>query len=130
MAFRFVVCQISRRRPSTCIPDLKQVQIIVSEEIGCFGMKRRRVDDGSKLDPGRFDVACVPPRLSDSATPDPRLIPSPLAEGVLESDIRASCELGDCVGHACEAADHAVLGDVVGWYVCSGRQFGLQQADS
>jgi hypothetical protein len=126
MAFRFVVCQVTRRSASTSVPDLKQVQIIVSEEVGCFGMKRRRVDDGGKFSPPRFDVACIPPRLSDPAAPDPRLVPSPLAEGILESDIRASRELGDGVGHACEAADHAVLGDVVGWYVCSGRQFGLQ----
>jgi hypothetical protein len=44
----------------------------------------------------------------------------------LESDVGASRELGDGVGHAREAADHAVLGDVVGGYVCLGRQFGSQ----
>jgi hypothetical protein len=126
MALRFIVGQITRRRPSTSIPDLEQVQIVVSEEVGCLGMKRCRVDDSSKLSPVRFDVTCVSPRLSDSAAPDPGLVPSPLAEGVLEGDIRESCELSDCVGHACEAPDHAVLGDVVGWYVCLGRQSGLQ----
>lgn len=117
MALRLIIRQVSWRITLASISYFEQVQIVVAEEVGCFRMKGGRVDDCSQLGPPRLDVAGVAPRLGYPATPDPGLVPSPLAEGVLESDIGASGELGDGVGHSCEAADHAVLGDVVGWYV-------------
>lgn len=121
MALRFIEGQIPWRCALVGIANFQQIQIIVAKEVGSLGVKRCCVDDGGKCSPRWPDIARVTPRLSDSPAPDEGLVPSPLGEGVLEGDVCARGKLGDGVGHACEAPDHAVLGDVVGrdvWVGC------------
>lgn len=118
VALCFVEGQITRWSALSSIADFQQIQVVVAEEVGSFGVERCCVDDGGKRSPGRPDITRVAPRLSNPPTPDEGLVPSPLAKGVLEGDVRAGRKLGDGVGHACEAPDHAVLGDIVGRDVC------------
>ena len=97
VAIRFIEGQIARWGSLSSIAHLQQVQVIVTEEVGSFGMERCCVDGSGKQSPGWPNVASVAPRLSDSPAPDKGLVPSPLAKGILESDVGASCELGDGV---------------------------------